>query len=200
MVVSVWAGSKRTCPPSDLAEGDGAKSNCISSKGIHNFAYPRTGNYPHSPAIPFFLFAIAIPFNFPRHASISLYPTFRGRPPNPQIPSSSSPFCQKTGPKLLWAGKNDSLQASILVSQDFLNQANRLKKLSVVKSGKKVVLKSGRSIIILLKYPSHVIHPFCYVALSLAPSVSFPPYFPSLSFLLLPFPYCPPSYSSSLIS
>jgi len=40
--VSVWAGSKRTCPPSDLAEGD-KKSTCISSKGIHNFAYPRTG-------------------------------------------------------------------------------------------------------------------------------------------------------------
>src|SRR5205814_10099793 len=48
MVVSVWAGSKRTCPPSDLAEGDGAKSNCISSKGIHNFAYPRTGKHPCS--------------------------------------------------------------------------------------------------------------------------------------------------------
>ena len=43
MVVSVWAGSKRTCPPSDLADGEGSKSTCISSKGIHNFAYPRTG-------------------------------------------------------------------------------------------------------------------------------------------------------------
>lgn len=43
MVVSVWAGSKRTCPPSDLAEGPESKSTCISSKGIHNFAYPRTG-------------------------------------------------------------------------------------------------------------------------------------------------------------
>jgi hypothetical protein len=42
--VSVWAGSKRTCPPSDLAEeAEGKKSTCISSRGIHNFAYPRTG-------------------------------------------------------------------------------------------------------------------------------------------------------------
>jgi NAD+ diphosphatase len=40
----VWAGSKRTCPPSDLAEdGDGKRPPCISSNGIHNFSYPRTG-------------------------------------------------------------------------------------------------------------------------------------------------------------
>ena len=43
-IVSVWAGSKRTCPPLDLADG-GKKSACISSKGIHNFAYPRTGTF-----------------------------------------------------------------------------------------------------------------------------------------------------------
>jgi NAD+ diphosphatase len=44
-LVSVWAGAKRTCPPSDLAEeGELAKRPpCISSKGIHNFNYPRTG-------------------------------------------------------------------------------------------------------------------------------------------------------------
>src|SRR5579862_8681329 len=62
MVVSVWAGSKRTCPPSDLAEGNGTKSNCISSKGIHNFAYPRTGKYPCSLSSSLSL--------FPRYGSI----------------------------------------------------------------------------------------------------------------------------------
>ena len=43
-IVSVWAGSKKTCPPSDIA--DNGKTNtppCISSKGTHNFSHPRTG-------------------------------------------------------------------------------------------------------------------------------------------------------------
>jgi len=41
----VWAGSKRTCPPSDLAEQESSEKRppCISAKGIHNFSYPRTG-------------------------------------------------------------------------------------------------------------------------------------------------------------
>jgi NAD+ diphosphatase len=41
----VWAGTKRTCPPSDLADNkDGVRPSCISTNGIHNFQYPRTGN------------------------------------------------------------------------------------------------------------------------------------------------------------
>ncbi|ODQ52618.1 hypothetical protein SAICODRAFT_57814 [Saitoella complicata NRRL Y-17804] len=45
--MSVWAGAKRVCPPTSL---DPAELNkpaverpaCISRKGLHNFAYPRT--------------------------------------------------------------------------------------------------------------------------------------------------------------
>jgi len=72
-LVSVWAGSKRTCPPADLAEEEdtGAKRPaCVSAKGIHNFSYPRTG----------------FPFN--------------GVVVDGQIRLLSSPFCPKMAQKL----------------------------------------------------------------------------------------------------
>lgn len=38
--ISVWAGAKRQCPEKDRVTGD--RPTCISRKGLHNFAYPRT--------------------------------------------------------------------------------------------------------------------------------------------------------------
>lgn len=40
---SVWAGWKRSCIPGEPAsDGAEAEPACISRKGVHNFAYPRT--------------------------------------------------------------------------------------------------------------------------------------------------------------
>lgn len=38
--VSVWAGTKRQCPDKDRVTGD--RQPCVSRKGLHNYAYPRT--------------------------------------------------------------------------------------------------------------------------------------------------------------
>jgi NAD+ diphosphatase len=40
--VSAEAGHKRICPPQAGPADESVP--CISSKGVHNFAYPRTGN------------------------------------------------------------------------------------------------------------------------------------------------------------
>ena len=113
-LVSVWAGSKRTCPPSDLAEEehDGRKKPaCISANGIHNFSYPRTGILPI------------------------------GRLVDGQIRLSSLPYYPKMVPKLFWVDKRDFLLVSSRVSPGSWSQVNLSRKPSVERSGKKAASK-----------------------------------------------------------